>query len=395
MKWARVIAISVVSLLPAAIARADGAPATQPTTVTLHMEDADAREVLRRIAAAAHMEIQLFPPWMWSGTNGSPVTIVSVNFDHEPFWQAVAEFCKVAHCSVNQGGFGSGTLQFQQSYNNQDNGMLGGVMDASGPYAVVAQSIRRSATTALATGRVSHDDCIQLSLFIDPALRLVMTSRPWLEVAEDDQGQSMVPTQKPDASINAAMYSSTPWQTNSTAELKFPEHAGRRLATVSGHWLVEVPAEIQTLTINDVQKAVNKKTTVGDYSMTITSCRLNGASGQIAMNVSRAPQAPVNPVLDHVAQMVFGIPQQPRRPDYLMYKLQGAAITLVDANGKIADVNGGGGGGVDEVQWQVSVSSQPQSDWGKPPIKLVWKIVTQTEIRSVDFHFKDLPLPQE
>jgi len=376
-------------------ARADDAPATQPaqlTTITLHVQNADAREVVKQLAAQSGVTFESSGPWMWSGQNGSPIALVSLDLDHSPFWQAVAQFCTLAHCTAwddNAGG-----LRLQPSYGFQS-GTLSGVMDTSGPYSVVAQSIQRSSTANLATGDISHNDCIQLQLYVDPSLRILRYAQPWLDVADDDNGRSMVAQPPPPDGQMMNSFSSSPVHIQATVPLKFGPQPGRALVNLSGEWRVVVPAEIKTMTIDNVSNAVGTTTTVGDYSMTITSCRLQGASGNVGMTVKRKTPPPPNPVAGAISQALFGANSGPDQTDFLMYKLQGGALTLVDADGKSIAANGGGGGGLDQVQWNVSVFPGNQTGWGKPPIKLVWKIATQIRTDTVSFHFKDLTLPQQ
>jgi hypothetical protein len=378
-------------LISCGIAWADdaAAPSTQPTTVTIHATEADPQQVFEDILKAGGLKTAVNNPWMWGGINSGKPALISVNFDHVPFWQAMAQYCAATHCMVYsdyQGG-----IRVQP---NSEPGMLGGVMDTFGSYAIVATNVERDANINLINSRTSHNDYLHLQLYVDPAVQALRSAQPWLTQADDDNGQSMLPDAPPQAQMmmNGQMGNNLSFQ--GSAALKYPPQVGRRLVNVSGEWDVEAPSEFTVLTIDDVAAAAGKTTTAGDYSITIISADLLGRNGRINLTANRKP-APQNPVNGMFAQVFPGVrPGSP--PDFLMNKMQGGAIKLIDADGNVTTPSGGGGGGMDQVQWNLNVMQMNnQTPWGKAPIKLVWKIPTKTRIEAVTFHFKDLPLPQE
>ena len=74
----------------------------------------------------------------------------------------------------------------------------------------------------------------------------------------------------------------------------------------------------------------------------------------------------------------------------------GAAIRLLDKDGKALSSRGwGGGGGPDEMSYNWTFA---RDAWGGDekvgePFRLVWEIPTETRPMDVDFAFKDLPMP--
>jgi hypothetical protein len=261
-------------------------------------------------------------------------------------------------------------------------------MDTFGSYTIIATAVERDASVNLATNRTSHNDSLHLQLYVDPAVHVLQISQPVLTQADDDNGQSMLPD-SPAQNQRLMNGQFGGLSAQGSAALKYPPQVGRRLVNVSGEWDVQVPAATTDLTINDVSSAVGQTTTAGDYSLTIVSCDLHGRSGRINLTADRKP-------FPGILSRIFPAVPSAGGPDFLMYKLQGGAIKLIDADGNIATPDGGGGGSIDQVQWNLNISQfNTPPTWGKLPIKLVWRIPTQTRIDSVLFHFKDLPLPRE
>jgi hypothetical protein len=352
----------------------------------------DARDALDHIAKQAGIEIKFNPPWLWSGQNNSPVEVLSIDLDNAPFWSAMSDFCTAAHARVFENG-PQGLMIGEDATPSTSH--LGGVMITSGPYAVVATRITRNAQTDLATGQTSRFDNLLMSLYVDPNIRITSHSQAWLEIANDETGQSLLPDHNANAdTVQMLGISYERFCIQQQAALKFPAHPGHSLALVRGGMLIETPDQVSTIQIDDITQSIGKLYTAGDYSLQITACHLAQSSGNLAFTASRKPRPapPPDKPVAHTLKQLLSIPQPLPRTDWISNRLQGNAPTLINADGTQISAGGGGGGSDTRVDWTMNFN---QSIPIQQPVKLVWRIPTKLRTDTVQFEFKDLPLPQE
>jgi hypothetical protein len=239
---------------------------------------------------------------------------------------------------------------------------------------VVASRIYRSDAIDLANpASVQHDFQLSLVAFVEPKIRVVQSSyNVRIDEAVDDHGNSLAfnePTPE-------GMSTGRQWMWNLNARLKYPaEHPGKKITRLRGGMRFVVQTRSETLDVPNVLTAKNVQKTIAGRRILLKEVKKNGESYEVQTTVYRA-----------------GLSQA----DWNAMTYPGAAIRLLDKDGKALSSRGwGGGGGPDEMNYNWTFA---RDNWGGEekagePFRLVWEIPTETRPMDVDFSFKDLPMP--
>jgi hypothetical protein len=102
---------------------------TEPTRVTLHFDNAPARQVLASLYVRAGAQFRVFPPDPWESAGDEPVT---VHLDNVPFWEAVARLEKLTGLTLADAGWGAQFVRVRPE-------LARGRVSVHGPYRVVAE----------------------------------------------------------------------------------------------------------------------------------------------------------------------------------------------------------------------------------------------------------------
>jgi hypothetical protein len=344
----------------AILARLDKIIADRPTLITLHVKEANPREVFAEIAKQAHTDLPIWPEQLWTDNRFGNIPKITLDIDQQPFWLALAQACQSASVHVQNMG-NNQTMTIMQGSNND---MLVGPRCMSGLFIIVADSAARNHAISFARGQsATNIDDIEFHLYVDPKARLVETHNPaTLTLAEDDKGNSLIATAAVSRFRSASQGSSVTF----SAPLHYPNDGYTKITKLKGTLEATMAAKTQTLEIPDMAAAINTTHPVGHWTVDVQDFRLNGNSGSFSLKIHTGGTS--------VNQMFYAE----------------RSIQLIDATGRNL-VNGGGGGGNDtEVQYSSSFST---SDPIKSPVKLVWNVVTETKQQSIPFEFTDLPLP--
>jgi hypothetical protein len=101
----------------------------EPTRVTLHFDNAPARQVLASLYVRAGAEFRVFPPDPWESAGDEPVT---VHLDNVPFWDAVAKLEELTGLTLVDAGWGARFVRVRPE-------LARGRVSVHGPYRVVAE----------------------------------------------------------------------------------------------------------------------------------------------------------------------------------------------------------------------------------------------------------------
>jgi hypothetical protein len=343
-----------------------------PTLITLHVTDADARDVLQQIARQANVRIALWPDWCWSGTSGSKKYRVTMNLDNIPFWTAIDQLCAATKSRLIVSGSDRRSLSITEG---TQRGMdFSGIKYQSGPFTVVANQITHTRTSNLVDGSTDPSDMLSMNVYLDPRFTLLKcASIAVLDLAQDDNGVSMLPANAPLSALFRPPF--TDWDCQLHAYLKYPPHPGKRLSRVTGHFDAELVQRTTPLTIDDVAHSIGKGISYEDYTMTLDSYSSINGNGSIRVTISKKRSGSIWGAAD----------------DGLEAEKVDDAISLVNGDGETICSMGSGSGDANERHAGVNFM------FGriKEPVKLVWNFPEEIKTETVHFEFKDLPLPQE
>jgi hypothetical protein len=344
-------------------------PTTQPTFITLHVTDADPKTVLAEIVKQSHADIEAWPQDLWNGQHNTKAKI-SLNMDHEPFWQAMGEFGAASQTSPQQSN-GRGPPSAILICQGGCDPKFGGIMKQFGMYTVVATSISHNLSTQLGRTTTDRNNYLYLEVYADPKVYLVGFGPAKLDVASDENGMSLVDSrQSLDGGMNFNAFCT--WQFNLNVSINFPDHYGQKLKRASGVFRATVASQIDELKFDDLSKSVGAKTTAGNHTVQIRSFDFQGDHGSLAFHVTRTASAVT------AGGNMFG-------------ELNN--VQIIDAAGKRMGMGGSQGTAAqDWVDWSVSFNSDGPA---KLPLSFVWDVVGQTQTIDQPFEFDDLVLPQE
>jgi len=362
------IALAVLGKTPeeqssaaAVIARLDKAIAESPTLITLHMKDANPRDVFAEIGRQAHMDLPIWPEELWKDARFGNIPKLTLDIDQQPFWVALMTACQDASAHIQSMGQNR-EMTVMQGANND---MLGGPRYTSGLFIVVAESAGRNHQVSFGPGRnFNNNDSIQFQLYADPKAHLLeVQNTATLTLATDDKGSSLiggasaVPQYR--ANVQGLM-------ANFTAPLHYPNNGYTQITKLKGTVDLTVAAKTETLEIADMA-AGDKLYPISRWSVQVKEFHVTGSNGSVNLKIDTGG-APPNDIYTAAQN-----------------------IRLIDATGHALNRMGSGGSGFNtEINYQCSFHMTAPI---KTPVKLVWDIVTETKLKSVPFEFADLPLP--
>jgi hypothetical protein len=345
----------------AVVAALDKAAADRPTMITLHMKEANPREVFAEIARQSHADLPIWPSQLWADARMGPIPKVTLDMDQQPFWLALAQACQATSTHIQNMGMNQGITIAQGA----SGGMLAGPLSTNGLFIVVADSASRNRQVSYITGRVfSNNDAIQFQLYADPKAHLMdAENQAVLTLATDDKGNSLIAPNN-----NVARYRVTQQGMPITfsAPLHFPSDGYTKATKLKGTLGVRVAAKTSTLEIADVSAALNTTRIVGPWSVQLQDFHIDGANGSLKVKIQTGGTQ---------AGDVFTAAR---------------TIRLTDAAGQFLNGGGGGSGSNLEIDYQCNFNA---SEKIKSPVKLTWDVVTESKIQDVPFEFTDLPLP--
>jgi len=340
-----------------------------PSTVTLKLKDAKPQDVFASIARQAHTEFLTTPSNLWQ--NGA-LPAVSFDLERVNFWTAFKEICQKTGIYPQQGN--NDRRMTLQQIGGGGNTFWNGPSVISGPFLIVANRIYRSNSVDLANpANVQHEFNIAFTVFSEPKLRVIQSSYYVnVDEAADEKGNSLVNSERVYGSINSGQQ----WMWNASARLNYPENAGKQIARFKGNMKFLLQTKAETLDVPDVMKVKNVTKTIARRRMLIKEVKQNGEQYELSMTLYR----------DDMPQQEWFALQNP-----------GYTVHLLDKDGRQLTSSGWGGGSNDREMnytWTFNrnVWNGRQEKLGEP-FRLVWEIPVETRETTINFEFKDLPLP--
>lgn len=326
-----------------------------PTYVSIHLQNAPARNALAAMAAEAGVKFDC-----GSTTLAHPV---SIDADHRPFWSIIRELCSQARLEV-EAIDSSGTLSLRTG--DDDWGHRPAAIE--GPYMLLARRIELTRSLDLANPRkVNNAYTFVLLAYAEPKLRPIYWSVIGVDQCVTDTGRPLeLPTDgfQP-GDLNA----------DSETHIQFtgPADVGARIAKLRLSARFVLSDKLQHVDLPNILKLKSETHTIGGWRVAIKGVTKNDDERYSA------------------ALTVYRDNHTPEEWNERTGLLDRAQPRLVDAAGKPTESGGTSlNQGPDEWNWSDECS--PANAENKPA-RLIWDFPLETRHADVTFEFRDLPLP--
>ncbi|MEZ0266676.1 MAG: hypothetical protein ACAI43_18255 [Phycisphaerae bacterium] len=281
--------LALACLAPAALAQPkDAGDVSQPSLVTLKLENAPPQKVFEEIAKQGKTEFSVSPAKTFWNTTTAPL---SVAIDNQPFWLAMKDACGKAEVSLK---YATDTAEPRVilARDKQNWTQLPSV--TSGPFLVSLRGLQRSSTVDMhKPSDVQRSLVAKLTVFCEPRVRLLRGSMvAKVEQAADDKGNSLV-RKTPDADAETMNFV-TSWVYNLDAPLEYPpkDGAGAKLPVLkcSAKFVAQVKSE--TIEIADPVASKGASKSVAGRKITLKELRRGDGEWEAVMTLSRDQLTP-------------------------------------------------------------------------------------------------------
>jgi hypothetical protein len=243
---------------------------------------------------------------------------------------------------------------------------------------VQAMSFNRQQSINFGTKQSSGSCSVQVMVYVDPGIHVSGVAQGLTATeAVDDRGNSMLPVDKPSADVFHPMtYLIYP----ASVPLKYPEHAGSKIASLKFNVQLRASADVDQLTIENPLESKKQTKDFGDTKVTFLSLK------------------PANQPDTYELQMAF-ISENTQTTNDLYSMAQASRLVDADGHAFSARVGSGSMGGaysqctiIYTVNRNNTQDNKAQPPSG-PPAKWVVELPMKAKVIKVPVSFKDLPLP--
>jgi hypothetical protein len=355
------------------IADAERTALLAATRVTLNLNAVPVRDAVAALAEASGYKIDL-------QNSAGPQPLVSLTVNNAPFWEAFDQLCSQAGLVLQQHyDAGMGLVLCAQN-------AVVPFVDYRGPFRVSATGFNyaKSVTfatlprTAVTTGQRTEQLTMLFNVVAEPKLPLLGLGQPKLTVALDDQGQSLVPV-LPGGRAYEAYYGgyygfrTTVLQTQ--VSLAGPAAGARAVKLVRGTLPVTILADQKPeIVVEKIMQAKKKKFEGKDVALDIEEVKeAPGKTYQVIMTARRSGK-------------------EAQQYDYTWSNSLHQRVELTDEKGNKFTSHGfNWSSGTPTSAQGTFIFGDPSGTLGKPAKLTYYGWVTVQH--SVDFEFRDLPLP--
>ena len=376
MKCALIACLSLAPLLPALAA---GPVATQPVSITVHLQDAAPQTALAELSKQAGAPFPLVPPDLLQKSTLSKVTL---DVDHQSFWAAMEELSRKTGLEP--------VVSPEDPYPRFQLGLAGGSFWAephviAGPVVIFANEVERTNTVEL--GKVKHtferELTVNLTAFVEPGLRVLFAS-PDIKVLQaiDEKGKPL--TVAPEDPVDAGAQNDSEsgvFTWNLAVALDSPADATvKKIAKLRGRTQLRVQTAEQRVEVDDVMKVRAVTRNVAGAPFIFRSLKKADIEYILQLNLRR----------DKVSE------SQWRDLHHSLYTGQ---LMLYDDKGRLvagrATENGGEyhNNKIDATLRFVREPGVSDPQAGEP-FKLVWLAPTAAKDLPIEFELQDLPIPE-
>jgi hypothetical protein len=350
----------------AVLAALDEKRVVGPSIITIHMKDAAPREIFAELERQCGAPLEVSDPRFWD--NPPANRLVSVDVDRQPFWDAMdtistATGMRIMRSSGSTFRVVSGTDKETYAVND-------------GATRIVAQSAAYTRNVSFGGGAARSNFGVQFTAMAEPRIHVYRSGGPpVLAEVVDDLGNSLLMPNTQQGNYYGGQTGNL-W--SFAAQLKYPEHPGKRIAKLRGSIDYMIRVKSETLEIPDIATAKNVSKSVGPLTITVVGMEQKDDQYEVRVTLSTAQPDPL------------GTPTS----QLYMYLQE---LQLLDTRGNPLTSQGTGSSGSNQrIDGTVRFSRVGGARDGKPfgePARLVWSVPTETRPITANFEFTNLPMP--
>ncbi len=357
--------------------------AASPTLITLKMDNAKVEDVMKAISKASGYKLGIFNQAMWR--NGGAALTVSVDYDKQPFWNVIADFCQKAQISPYFGGGNRGDKILFLPAGQVGESMLNCPSSNVGAAVLLATQISRQNTVTFGEkASVQNNFEMQLMMLTEPKMRLVAyEQQPILEVAVDDKGNSLIV--KGTRNSSRSEISNRQTQVTFGLALHYPDaNPGTKITRLAGKIKLMIGTKADSLEFTDFSNAKEQvKQSAGGRRMTLESVkpmdRANGGNNRmyivkVVIYRDKLNQQQFNEQINSLDLRVT---------DSRDRELQFQGNRETNNNGTEAHIG---------LMYRRFGPNEGVEEVGEP-VKVAWEILSDGKEITLPFEFKDLPMP--
>src|SRR5438876_5299786 len=266
------------------------APTTNPSTrplaleagkVSIHLQNAHPKAVFAELANQVGATFRPQPAGLFEGKEWPAV---SIDVQDVSFWKAVQTISEKTGLNIQRGAVernfvivsevGAGRLW--TNYPTSENG----------PFLFNLQSLDRMDRADLIAGETSRQVNVRLIFFTEPKLRVLKVDSPAVVTeAVDELGNKFSPVPNPGGQPMGGI-----WGWWLTARIALSEHAGARIAKMSGYARVMVQTRSEVVEVPDITTAENVERTLAGHKLVVKNVRARGETYTVNLTVRRDPK---------------------------------------------------------------------------------------------------------
>ena len=334
-----------------------------PSVITMHYKDAPLTTVLNDFSTQAGADLGVRRPEVLSFISNRRAT---VDLDHVNFWTALDTITQVSNLHPQMYG---GDTRMRLGMNGWTD-MSSDQAVVSGAFIVAPQGSNRGVTYR----RGGPSKTLSLSMYVmaEPKLHIVGNlNQDWLKECMDDKGHSLILGGQQPMYFNQSHWW---WQLN--ANLAQPAGIGDEIAKLKGELRFAIQTRSEVFVLNNLPQAQNVAKTIGNTTLTIEQCVMNGSQCTLHLAVAD--------------------PGVNRNNPWQAMQDTLSNVELLDANDIPLRQNGSSYNMPAPTKFEAQVEYMPTGNDGRPtgpPAKLRWEAPTETENRTVTFELDNLDLP--
>ena len=365
------------------------APASQPATragrITLNLEGATAEEAFDQIAKQAGVDLIVDNPSIWAQAD-----LVFINVKDAAFWPTFMQLCQQSRISFGQNhdqnrsrairltGSGNGESTYSKLPSAEADGFM-----------VFAQSAQRNYNLSYDNPQNSNSSfLVQLMVLADPATPLQQMQQPTVIEAVDENGLSLMPTNRNRDGNNyygGGRMESLTQQTS--VSLNYPTNAGKKIAKLKGYLRGTAVTKVELVEIPDVMAMTEPlKKVFGEYDMTLYPTKAAGDAND-ANNKNKRYEFRMTLRKKVKPEGAGGIRRENRDSSNLV-----SGMVITDAEGRRYQCNVNNTNNT-ETGMEYTMHLYPQQQGIGAPQKLSWRMAAETKEIRVPFELKDMQIP--
>jgi hypothetical protein len=375
----------IQSRAAAALAQMKDADSNGVSFITLHLKDAAPADALSVVAAQAHTHFG------GPGT-GAPAfaqgQTVTVDADHKPFWDVLADICTQTGRCPMMGMNGRDEMMLMPSPRNW---LVQSPHQVVGPFWVGVAGLYHTRNIDLMT-TAQTDDQFQVRLLVMPEPKLSVTQMSEFVVKEatDDAGNSLLPRTQV-AAITRMFRNARMMNNTVSSSLSYPAQPGKKIKVLRGEVKMMIAEDVQQFEIDNVlgTPKVTKPLPNRKIQATVTRASNDVYRGTIQCTRDGLDEDQWQAMISHAGEITL------EDADGHAYMTNQTNIAMATGSTDTLTINAVffrnafAAVGMNGIPAAGAVAINKVGD----PRRLVWNVATTVKPVVVPVSFKDLPMP--